>query len=224
MSLTATAAISPYQSTINSFSSSNDLLTIAMAQQMNNTIIRGYSQGIKKNSAEIKDIQRKLKDVENRKLKLMRMNRNIIQHKATWKQSQLSQQLKNQQKSSNFSNQNNQNMNNNNKQPDLQQNMQNMQNQIQQMQNMMMNMQSHIMANDDTDNDTKSDNDDKEELREWLKDVVKLPQYFQVFIENGIEDLDTVAALDKDTLKQIGIDKVGHQLKILTNAKTIKSN
>eukprot|EP01083_Nonionella_stella_P169065 572389_1 len=45
MSLTATAAISPYQNTINSFSTSNDLLTLCMAQKMNGiiTVIREES-------------------------------------------------------------------------------------------------------------------------------------------------------------------------------------
>ena len=219
MSLAATAAISPYQRTVHSFSASNDLLSIAMAQQINSTIIKGYSNGMQKNSREIKKIQEQLKRAEDRKRTLMRLNRYVMQNKEEWKQSQLSQALKNQQKSYNHMNNqnNNDNLNNNqNQQSDLQNNMQNMQKQVQQMQDMMMNMQSHIMAKDD-DNDSKSDggNPETEELREWLEDVVKLPQYFDAFVENGFEDLQSMSYITKDELTQMKITKLGHQVKII---------
>merc|ERR1719295_795368 len=33
---------------------------------------------------------------------------------------------------------------------------------------------------------------DRKRLREWMADKVGLPQYFELFIEHGIEDMDTV--------------------------------
>ena len=55
----------------------------------------------------------------------------------------------------------------------------------------------------------------KNELKQWLVNIVQLPEYYDVFIYNGIEDLQTVKLLTISTLKQMGIDKIGHQMKIL---------
>eukprot|EP00483_Globobulimina_turgida_P004169 UN04177 len=140
MSLTATAAISPYQRQIHSFSASNDLVSLCMAQNMNG-IVKGYSNGIKKNSTEIRQIQNKLKQFEDRKRKLIQMNRNILQHKETWRQSQLSQQLQLRIQSQQQSHNNNNDVNHD------PHNIQSMQDKINQNQNMIMNLQSHILQN-----------------------------------------------------------------------------
>eukprot|EP01083_Nonionella_stella_P173499 598666_1 len=222
MSLTATAAMSPYQRTTNSFLASNDLLSLGMAQQMNG-IMKGYSRGIQKNSNEVRQIQNKLKRAEDRKRSLIRMDGNIMQNKETWKQSQLSQQIQSQQSHSNQLANNNHNVNTN---------MQNIQNQMKQLENMqnvqnqmMTNVLSHILQNDD---DSEHDDDEDmipetEELRKWFDNVLKLPQYFQIFVDNGFEDLDSISDMTMDDLTQIKITKLGHQKKLSKKYRNYKN-
>jgi len=62
----------------------------------------------------------------------------------------------------------------------------------------------------------------KQEVQEWLKEKVKLPQYFQVFVQQGFDDLDSIKDVTKDDLNAMGIDKVGHQRKILKQAELIQ--
>ena len=49
----------------------------------------------------------------------------------------------------------------------------------------------------------------------WLNDIVKLPQYYNVLIEDGLDDLEIVKDLTQDDLIKIGVDKYGHQKKIV---------
>jgi len=58
-------------------------------------------------------------------------------------------------------------------------------------------------------------NPKRQQLRAWMEEKVKLPQYYDVLIENGIEDLSTAKLLTMETLKGIGIEKIGHCMKIL---------
>eukprot|EP01083_Nonionella_stella_P027018 74299_1 len=53
------------------------------------------------------------------------------------------------------------------------------------------------------------------ELKSWLEMEVGFPQYYDTFMENGIEDLSIASMLTMETIKSIGIDKIGHQMKIL---------
>ena len=62
---------------------------------------------------------------------------------------------------------------------------------------------------------------EQQKLKSWLENTVKMPDYFDVFIEGGIEDLETVSMLTKNELNDIGISKVGHQVKILGAAKKL---
>ena len=74
-----------------------------------------------------------------------------------------------------------------------------------------------ILPEDNNDMDQK-----KQKLKLWLKDKVGLPQYFDIFLKNGIDELSTAVLLDKITLKEIGIDKIGHQMRILNELKQIR--
>ena len=65
---------------------------------------------------------------------------------------------------------------------------------------------------------------ESDELRVWLEDEVGLPMYYRVFVENGIEELSVAALLEKETLKAMGIDVIGHQIKILSQTKRLKAN
>eukprot|EP01083_Nonionella_stella_P092329 258441_1 len=52
----------------------------------------------------------------------------------------------------------------------------------------------------------------------------KMCKYWNLFIENGIDDLQTAALLTMDTIKAIGIEKIGHQIKILHHITRLKEN
>merc|ERR1712129_332426 len=55
----------------------------------------------------------------------------------------------------------------------------------------------------------------KKSLKEWMENKVQLPEFYDLFIENAIDDLETVKLLTKEELKEIGIQKIGHLKKIL---------
>ena len=65
---------------------------------------------------------------------------------------------------------------------------------------------------------------EKQKLKTWLEDKVGLPQYFDIFIDAGIEDLATASLLTMETIKGMGIDKIGHQMKILNGIVKLKEN
>jgi len=54
----------------------------------------------------------------------------------------------------------------------------------------------------------------KEQLRLWLVDQ-DLSQYLGQLTDNGFEDVLSLRDLTKDVMEQIGIEKIGHQLKLL---------
>eukprot|EP01083_Nonionella_stella_P006420 18627_1 len=61
-----------------------------------------------------------------------------------------------------------------------------------------------------------------QKLKRWFDNDVKLPQYYDVFINNGIGDLSLAALIDKEVLKDLGITTIGHQMTILSKAKQLK--
>ena len=72
------------------------------------------------------------------------------------------------------------------------------------------------------DTDVFGDNDNVEGVKLWLKDTVKLERYFDMFMKNGVDRLSVVVLLDKDSLKEIGVDQIGHQLLILNEIEKLK--
>jgi len=54
-----------------------------------------------------------------------------------------------------------------------------------------------------------------DEIWKWLKDIVGLECYYDLFIEHGLEHLDILSSLRMNDLISIGIDKLGHRLKIM---------
>ena len=60
-----------------------------------------------------------------------------------------------------------------------------------------------------------TDNLEKLKVKKWLKDSVKLEQYFDVFMENGMENMDVIKLVTKKELNEMKIDKLGHRMKIL---------
>jgi len=53
-------------------------------------------------------------------------------------------------------------------------------------------------------------------LRDWLESIILLPQYLDVFTENGYDTLQKCALLTSDDLSRIGISLPGHKKRILS--------
>merc|ERR1719474_1443579 len=56
----------------------------------------------------------------------------------------------------------------------------------------------------------------------WLRDEVKLPQYFGLFVNNGFENMLVVQQLDLNDLEELGIEKKGHRLQIVLAIAKLK--
>ena len=70
------------------------------------------------------------------------------------------------------------------------------------------------LMNEKNINNKKVSND-QEEVKKWMTDIVKLPQYIDLFLEQGFESLDIIKCIKMDDLTSIGMDKRGHNIKIL---------
>eukprot|EP01083_Nonionella_stella_P218093 782402_1 len=67
----------------------------------------------------------------------------------------------------------------------------------------------------------KEEMKDTEKVRLWLKDEVKLPQYFDLLINDGYDDLEMIADITVDELVKMGVDKSGHRKKIIKYAQKL---
>eukprot|EP01084_Bolivina_argentea_P158020 275311_1 len=64
----------------------------------------------------------------------------------------------------------------------------------------------------------------RQEIKVWLENEVNLEEYYDVFIENGFEDIESLQDLDENIMNSIGITKVGHRMKLMKYIKNLKSN
>ena len=63
------------------------------------------------------------------------------------------------------------------------------------------------------------------EVVKWLRDVVRLPQYTSLFMDDGYEDLFTMMQIDSEQdLIDIGVNKGGHRKKILALINVLKQS
>ena len=60
-----------------------------------------------------------------------------------------------------------------------------------------------------------------EELHTWFQET-KLTQYEEMFLENGYDDLEVIAAITDDELREIGVNLPGHRKKILLKASSLR--
>eukprot|EP01083_Nonionella_stella_P119344 356677_1 len=68
----------------------------------------------------------------------------------------------------------------------------------------------------DVDKDSEPDDVEKDAVKRWLTDNVKLPKYYNLLLENGYDKLDFIRDIeDKTDLQEIGITLPGHQVRIL---------
>ena len=76
-----------------------------------------------------------------------------------------------------------------------------------------------ISANDVVDEEIK-----KSQIYKWLNDI-GFGQYYNNFAQNGFDNLDFVKQIQNvNTLKDIGIDLKGHQLKLLNEIENLSSS
>ena len=52
--------------------------------------------------------------------------------------------------------------------------------------------------------------------------MVRLKEYESIFVSNGIDSMEIVKSLNKDYLKEMGITKIGHQIKLLNAVDALK--
>mmetsp|Transcript_167 Transcript_167/g.250 ORF Transcript_167/g.250 Transcript_167/m.250 type:complete len:149 (-) Transcript_167:154-600(-) len=71
-------------------------------------------------------------------------------------------------------------------------------------------------------NGSRSAGDEKERVRRWLTKTVKLPEYIDLFMDEGYDDMVTVQELTDKELQEMGISKRGHRKKILIFAEQYK--
>ena len=60
-------------------------------------------------------------------------------------------------------------------------------------------------------------------LKEWIENEVKLPQYFDLLMENGFEDMESMKDITMEHLQEIGISKLGHRVKFMKAVTTLKT-
>mmetsp|Transcript_52193 Transcript_52193/g.86367 ORF Transcript_52193/g.86367 Transcript_52193/m.86367 type:complete len:310 (-) Transcript_52193:110-1039(-) len=65
------------------------------------------------------------------------------------------------------------------------------------------------------------DQKERMELKAWLANAVKLPEYFLLLVENGVDTLEVMQMMDNQTLDAIGIHKIGHKMRILKEVSAL---
>eukprot|EP01084_Bolivina_argentea_P215556 365970_1 len=80
-----------------------------------------------------------------------------------------------------------------------------------------------IKTNDESNynDDIIHRNDENNEIKRWLSEKVGLPQYYPLFKQQGIDELNIVKLLPKDAIWAKGI-KYGHHLKIMDEINKLK--
>eukprot|EP01084_Bolivina_argentea_P273257 465413_1 len=61
------------------------------------------------------------------------------------------------------------------------------------------------------------------DIKWWFINYVKLPQYVDIFIEEGFEDFETILEVENDDLIAMNITQQEHRLNILQSVKQIKT-
>ena len=67
-------------------------------------------------------------------------------------------------------------------------------------------------------------NHKKTELHKWFKYEVCLEEYYDLFIKNGFEELNTLISINMNDLVSLGINKLGHRIKIMQSIAKLKSS
>ena len=79
-------------------------------------------------------------------------------------------------------------------------------------------------SNEEESEDEHTPTDNIEDVKEWLSTQVRLPQYYNNFVNNGFESLEWIAKIkSKQDLIDIGIKLKGHQMVIMEEINKMKS-
>ena len=62
----------------------------------------------------------------------------------------------------------------------------------------------------------------REMARLWMKDQVKLMQYFDILVANGYDNMDAISTLNLRHLEVMGIKKMGHRHQIMKHVQELK--
>ena len=90
-------------------------------------------------------------------------------------------------------------------------------------------MVSYEWTNNNNNEEIKTDIEDTEEsqvVKTWLRDTVRLPQYVDIFLENGFDDMMVIKELTIDDLKEMDPNnkiKIGHRKRILIFVRRLNS-
>jgi len=60
------------------------------------------------------------------------------------------------------------------------------------------------------------------QVRQWMRDNVRLPEYAEIFIGNGYDSLENVKRLSLADLGSMGITKMGHQRAIMAEIERLR--
>ena len=64
----------------------------------------------------------------------------------------------------------------------------------------------------------------QEQFRAWLRDEVELEEYFHVFHDNGLDNLNSMKMVTMDVLNMVGIQKIGHKMLLLRHIAKLNMN
>ena len=71
---------------------------------------------------------------------------------------------------------------------------------------------------------TFNNSDSKLRVKMWIKYAVKLPQYLDILIDEGYDDLQTIEQkLTKEDLVSIGVEEEAHRSKIMLFVQRLKA-
>ena len=75
----------------------------------------------------------------------------------------------------------------------------------------------------DTKQNQERTEPEKLDLQTWLEHDVKLPQYVELLMDNGFEDMESMKYITMDHLREMGIEKMGHRLKLMKSVAKLKA-
>ena len=61
-------------------------------------------------------------------------------------------------------------------------------------------------------------------VKEWLSETVKLPQYFEMFLEQGFDDLMAIKWITVHSLKTIGVKNEDHIQRLLNAIRELQAD
>ena len=68
------------------------------------------------------------------------------------------------------------------------------------------------------------DDSEKGRFRTWVENVLKLPEYYELFTENGVETYDVIKMFTIKELEMVGITKIGHKMKIMNEIQKLQQS